>query len=379
MKIVFVGMFALGTVNGTYNAIWSAARSLVTLDHEVTIIALGHESTDRDVEIAQREGVTLLRFSSCRWFGFWKDTDGVFEQHIRAVKPDIVDLQFVRIPKYVFISNFLRREGIPYVITLHGGMNSTEMKRKYWRKLIYWHLVDKHIHGAAAARLFVSLAEQADYYHSLGTPKKADAVIPVSVVLPNGVPKWKGRVDVAAPTLSYFGRYDIWTKGLDKAALMIEALHVEGIKAELHLYGSPGDRFEQDMREYMSRHAETPIVDHGFVDGLEKFSEMARHDFFLLYSRFEAVGISLIEAMSCGVPAIVSELCDISSELAAQDAAIVIPMDPAAAAKVIVEALGSPSRIQQIAENGRVYASRKCDPVAITQQTSSFYQQACRL
>lgn len=378
MRIVFVGMFALGTVNGTYNAIWSAARSLAMLEHEVTIIALGHESTERDVEAARREGVTLLRFPHSQWSGFWKDTGGLFESYIRKLNPDIVDLQFVRIPKYVFISNLLRREGIPYVITLHGGMNSTEMKRKYWRKLVYWHLVEKRIHLAAAARHFVTRAEQADYYRNLGTPKETDAVIANSVVLPSGAPKWQGRMNAAGPTLGYFGRYDIWTKGLDKAAQMIEALHKNGVKAELHLYGSPGDRFKQDMTDYVSRFAESPIVDHGFVGGIEKFGEMTRHDFFLLYSRFEAASISLIEALSCGVPVIISEQCDMSSDLEAQDAVIVVPMDPELAAKVIVEALGSPSRIQKIAENGRAYVSRTFDPATVARQAVSFYQRASR-
>ena len=378
MRIVFVSRFALGTVNGTYNALWSLACSLVKLGHKGSIVALGHESTEEHVSAARREGIDILRYPHHRWLGFWRDSGRVFQNHIRDFQPDIVHLHYVRVPKYVYISKFLRHEGISYVITLHGGMNPREMKRKYLRKLIYWQLLEQYVHRGAAAMHFISNAEQTNYYRCYGSFKEVDRVVGNAIILPAVRQRWKGSLDTQAPTLGYFGRYDIWTKGLDKAAKMLEALHRRGVKAELHLYGASGDRYERTMRKYKSQHARLPIYDHGFVDGCDKFSAMAGHDFFILYSRFELFPISLIEAMSCGVPAIVSENCDLAPELAGRNAAVVVPMNPGEAAQVVLKLLETPKRIAKIAENGRAFVLQECDPKVQAMEMISFYQRVCQ-
>jgi hypothetical protein len=248
------------------------------------------------------------------------------------------------------------------------------MQRRYVRKIAYWHLVEKRIHRAAAAIHFVTGRERDDYYATVGAPHRWDAVILDPIETTDDIPRWTGALDPARLSLSYFGRYDVWHKGLDLAARLIDTLRRRGVGAELHLYGSSGSRYGKQMAAFNRAFAGLPITDHGFVDGREKLSGMARHDMYLQYSRFELFGRSLVEAMGCGVPALVSDRSDLAPILAPRDAAIEIPMDPERAADVVARILDSPDRVRAVGERGREWANTACNPSNIAQQLIRLYR-----
>lgn len=374
MRICHVGHFKIGTVNGNYNALWSLACAQVKNGHNVTIIRVGKPVAQEQVILAREQGIILLGFPCPMWYGYWHDKTGVFLKYLKTVNPDIVHLQYVRIPKLLFISRVLQENGIPYVISLHGGMNSIEMKRKRIRKWLYWHGIEKKVHSAASGIHFVTAQEKNDYYSTLGKPKSLDIVIPNAVEIPIEI-EYSFNCQWEHLTFAYFGRYDIWHKGIDLMVELVRHLREFGILAELHLYGSPGDRFGEAMSSLVQENSGVPIYDHGFVDGIQKYQQMAAHDFYLQYSRFELFGISLVEAMALGVPVIVSEKCDLAPALDEFEAAIEIPMNPKSAVQKLLPILKNRDNIKAIAKNGQKWALAYCAPDNIAHTMSSFYQR----
>jgi glycosyltransferase involved in cell wall biosynthesis len=376
MKIIHVGNFRLGTANGNFNAIWSLAKAQAALGHEVSIIQMRKLPNPNDVPIAEKNGIRLVGypFPKRDKFVYWRDYENKFENLIERLQPDIVHLQYVRIPKFYAISNILHKKKIPYVISLHGGLNSTEMKRKRVRKKIYWNVVEKFVHQNARAIHFISTAERDDYYKTLGTPKINDTVVFNAVQIEENGSKWRyENFNARAPKVAFFGRYDIWHKGIDLAVDLVRRLNRAGIAAELHLHGLPNKRDVAAIKRLLNN-ADIPIFDHGYSDGEKMLTAMASYDLYLQYSRFELFGLSLVEAISLGVPALVSEACDLAPELVSQCAAIQISLDPKRAAETVVAALRCPEELKRIGDRGRSWAIEHCEQNSVALQMTKFYE-----
>jgi glycosyltransferase involved in cell wall biosynthesis len=91
-------------------------------------------------------------------------------------------------------------------------------------------------------------------------------------------------------------------KGVDVLLDVFTELEREGVPAELSLIG---DVAERDLAD---RAGKMPNVTHRpFMPQSRLFAEVARHDCMVLPSRFDSFGMVVPEAMSVGVPAIVSD------------------------------------------------------------------------
>ena len=91
-------------------------------------------------------------------------------------------------------------------------------------------------------------------------------------------------------------------KGVDILLDVFDALHRDGVSAHLSLVGGGGDA------ALMARARSMPNVGvQSFVRKPALFDLMAQHDYLVLPSRFDSFGMVVPEAMSVGVPVIVSD------------------------------------------------------------------------
>jgi glycosyltransferase involved in cell wall biosynthesis len=67
------------------------------------------------------------------------------------------------------------------------------------------------------------------------------------------------------------------------------------------------------------------VVWTGFIDGLEKYAAFEEASVFVLPSHSENFGVSVVEAMSHGLPAIVSDQVALHREIAEANAGLVVP------------------------------------------------------
>lgn len=376
MRIVHCGWFELGSVHGTHHALWQLALAQRAAGHEVAIANLGWEVAPAAVAEARAHGIELVGIPCGHWDRFWTDPGATIARAIDRLQPDIAHLQYVRIPKFRALARVLAGAGIPWVVSLHGGLMAAEMRRNRLRKLAYWRFVEAAIHRGAAGIHFVTEAERLDYHRHLGRPKAADAVVANVVEIPPGAAAWQGPIDSRAPRLASLGRYDVWHKGLDLGVDLLRGLRSRGFDASLHLHGDTAGRFDAPMDALRRAAADLPVVDHGRVSGAAKFAALARHDIYLQYSRFELFGMSLVEALAIGMPVILSEACDLAGPLGAAGAALVVPMDPALAAEVVAGWLADPVAGASMAARGREWARRHCAAATVAAQMTDFYRCA---
>jgi glycosyltransferase involved in cell wall biosynthesis len=220
---------------------------------------------------------------------------------VRSV--DVVHLHGAFNPSNTSISRALRR---PYVFSPHSGYDPVSLRRSRVRKFLYRLAFERRMLERAA--LLVALTEA-----ELGQLRQFGAA-GSAIVIPNGVTAAPGQVDshgfrrqigVSAEALLalFVGRLDVHRKGLD--------LLVEGLAAApgWHL-AMVGPRFRDVPR------LERMIADLGVGDRVHLVGErqgralreaLAACDVFALMSRWEGLPMALLEAMSFGKPAVVSE------------------------------------------------------------------------
>ncbi|MBI1857512.1 MAG: glycosyltransferase [Candidatus Melainabacteria bacterium] len=84
---------------------------------------------------------------------------------------------------------------------------------------------------------------------------------------------------------------------------------------------------------------ENKVLFTGWLDGKDKLSAFVDSNVFVLSSYFENFGMSVIEAMACGVPVIVSNKVGICSEVEKYNAGMVVELNPIALCESIQRVL----------------------------------------
>jgi glycosyltransferase involved in cell wall biosynthesis len=216
---------------------------------------------------------------------------------------DVVHLHGAFNPSNTAVSRALRR---PFVFSPHSGYDPVSLRRGRTRKRIYAALFERAMLERASLVVTLTQVERED-------ARRFGASGPVEVI-PNGVEPAPRDVDrdafrrdlAIAPTdrLAVFvGRLDVHRKGLD--------VLVRGVAAApgwtLALVGPPFRDVDGLERLIAELAVDERVRFVGERQGRRLLEALAAADVFALLSRWEGLPMSLLEAMSLSVPAIVSE------------------------------------------------------------------------
>ena len=203
-----------------------------------------------------------------------------------------------------------RRLRVPYVISPHGGYAPASLARSTRRKTAYKYLLERPMLRRAALRVALTDVEARDL-DAFGAGR------PVAVI-PNGVIPAPRDLDGAAfrrelglgPTdrlLLFVGRLDILHKGLD---VLLDGV-AEASAWRLAVVGPDvrgGRAWLLARAEALGMLSRLAVV--GPRQGRALHEAFAAADCFALTSRWEGLPIALLEALSHGVPAVVSPAVD---------------------------------------------------------------------
>jgi glycosyltransferase involved in cell wall biosynthesis len=252
-----------------------------------------------------------------------------------------------------------RAAAVPYVLRPLGSFDPWALRRKSLPKAALWHAgVGRLVRGAAALHCTTDderrLAEA-----SLGALSY--------VVIPPGLDDEEPAAAAADDEERQADRYVLAlsrlhpVKGLE---LLIEcfldaAADDAAASWRLVIAGDGDAAYVDRLRAIGRRHpAGSRVVFAGWLDGAAKVRVLRGASLFALPSHQESFGLSALEALSHGVPVILTEGVNLAPAVAAAEAGWVVPRDRVALAAVLIEAMRSPAERSRRGAQGRVLSEK---------------------
>lgn len=219
------------------------------------------------------------------------------------------------------------RARVPYLIASHGMADPWALRQKRWKKLAYAALVEnRNLRGAACLHALTG--------PEVGHLRRMAPFAPVALV-PNGVdlaaftrlpdrsdfeeefPELRGRF-----VLLFFSRVHK-KKGLDLLAPALARVKKEFPQAHLLVAGIDDGALAPFLQQAESLGIRDRITYVGHVSGERARQAWGAADAFVLPSHSEGFSMSVLEALACRLPALVTTACYFP-ELEREDAGIVV-------------------------------------------------------
>lgn len=219
-------------------------------------------------------------------------------------KPDIVVFQELYRKEYIPIFKVLKRHSIPYIIVPHGELSVVAQKKKFFKKFLANNFIFNKIANNALAIQCLSKKEK-----DLTKMGRKKIIIPNGIHIPN-INRVEKNLNDNGIKFVYIGRLDAYHKGLD---LMLEAIKIKERlllenQAKFFIYGPDGlgrKRFLEKIIKKLNISNIVTLCDP--ISGKEKSQVLLEANCFIQTSRFEGMPLGVLEAMSYGIPVLITE------------------------------------------------------------------------
>ena len=287
-------------------------------------------------------------------------------------RPDAVVFHEVYRPAYLRMGALLRKKGIPYIVVPHGELQKEAQQKKRLKKM------------AANLLLFGRFVSGACAVQCLSEWEKAETAFGrVKFVGTNGVTIPPLRKESFRPDglrFLYIGRLEERVKGLD---LMIDAVRREGAllrerHCTLSIYGPDYQGRYARVEELIRQAGVEDIVrlDHELT-GAAKERELLDADVFIQTSRSEGMPLGILEAMSYGLPVLITEGTSLASLVAHSGAGWTAATEPAAIAGALRAAVVQADTLGERSVCARRLAESRFDWPAVAGAALEKYREVC--
>lgn len=353
----------LGEYGGPLRVAVNQARQLIAHGHDVVIAgsARGYDHLPRDIEGVPAQlhpAVTLLPrvgFAGVGSPGLWRwlrqhatDFDVV---HVHAAR-DLVTLPAARIAA---------SRGVPYVLQPHGMIDPS---RRLLARPLDAALTRPVLRGARHVLHLTSL-ERAGLVEVAGE-------LPL-VHVPNGVPPQTEVAEADRPTVLYLARL----APRKRPVLFVEAARrvARTHPTTTFLLVGPDEGEGAAVDEAMAR-AVSEGVDISWGGALapdQTVEMMRRASVYVLPSVDEPYPMSVLEAMSVGLPVVVTDTCGLAATVREAQAGHVVDDSLDALVDAIDRLLGDPAGAREEGANGRRLVRYQLSMSSVVRQLESLY------
>jgi glycosyltransferase involved in cell wall biosynthesis len=315
------------------------ARAQANQGEETHIIGVSAKADEH--QRVEREGVVIHAFpAGPHPFALHEDLQNFLSQR----PPMMAHIQVPLEPQMNAVSRFLRRAGIPYVLSTHALWSPLMLSRRRWRKLAYKFAFDLPMARGALAIHATAEAEVVDIQrYAPGVPvfvirnaidlETIDSVPPDASFWSRKLPRLREGVELWC----FLGRLDPYQKGLDLLLDAWNKVDKESGRLHLALIGPFWRDSSKKLRDQVTRLGLSDTVHFvGPLHGREKYQALKAASFYVQTSRFETTPYSIQEALACGLPVVVTEGTNFGQDVLDYRAGRCEPFDASAVAEAIV-------------------------------------------
>ena len=222
-------------------------------------------------------------------------------------KHNVIIFHGIYIPIYLTIMAFCNNSKIG--LMPHGSFHALVLEKNKSFKKMYLTIACKLMAHRKVALIALTETEKQDSHKATRTRLPILIFGPVILRPENENAISQTRL-IDVPRILYIGRYDIQTKGLD--TLIEIAKLMKNDKIIFQLRGPSKSSGYRWLKKEITKFGLEKTVDLGdVVFGDEKTDLIRRASLFMLLSRNEGMPLSVIEALSYGCPAVVTEATNV--------------------------------------------------------------------
>jgi glycosyltransferase involved in cell wall biosynthesis len=249
-----------------------------------------------------------------------------------------------------------RRYAVPYVLRPLGTLDPWALRFHRRRKAVYFRLFERRNLLGAAAVHAVSEGERLAI-EALGLPVRV-------VTIPLGIDRataggsalgvgWNDSNKGDLTNVLFLSRLHP-KKGLEILLDAVERLSRRTRRMRLVVAGDGDAAYVQNLKDRTARCGLDEVVTFtGFVEGAEKERLLQAADLFVLPSYDENFGIAVGEALSVGLPVVVSEHVALAEDVRRAGAGLVVPCDVEHLSRALATLIGDPDLRHRMGEAGR--------------------------
>jgi len=385
MKILHVIANLASRYGGPPKACFEMAKATARLGHDISIFTTNQDGPTRlRVPIGQilYKGDVKIKYFPIQKPRFWGFSFPLAIELKKVIKCfDIVHIHSLYLFHGMISGYYCRRYNVPYLIRPHGTLDPFIYKRHRFRKSLMEFLFEQQNFNYAHAIHFTTEEEMKLATTSNLMLKPKGIVVPLGIELSEykNLPEY-GTFRAKYPEINgkkiilFLGRIN-FKKGLE---ILIKAYSkITNLRSDVHLViaGPDNNGFEKRVKEWLKDKA---LLDRttftGMLYGKEKLSVLRDADAFVLPSYSENFGLSVIEAMACGLPVIISDRVNIWGEVSKKGAGKVIPCDGNQLAKSIIELLDNKDLAKHMGLKGKALVSDHFEWSKIASKLENVYR-----
>lgn len=310
---------------------------------------------------------------------FASDEHRGVQETIKLLNPDFVHLHGVWCSTIQQAARACQSLDVPYAIAPHGALGAWSMSQKGLKKRLALRLG----YGKSIARARFVHVNNSDEYEVIKARFPASAVreIPHGVDVSNL--KRRPGPDLflkhfpfleGVPFILFLGRL-AHQKAPD---LLVRAFGIVSSRfpaLQLVLAGPDDGRASQTQREMerLDPSVRTRVHLLGPVYDDQKWSAYRAASVFCLPSRYESFGLTIIEAMSCGAPVVVTDTC-FFPDVSQSGAGLQAQLDEQSLASALSQLLSDGAAAKAMGQRGRVLVQQKYSWDVISRQIIEEYK-----
>jgi glycosyltransferase involved in cell wall biosynthesis len=378
MKILQVIPYFNPKFGGDFNVCTNLSKELVKRSHEVTLITTDLEFDQEYADKIRTEGVAVISFhcvADYRLFLYSPSIKKWLDKNLKEF--DIIHLHTFRTYQNAMVRTFAMKYGIPYIIQAHGSVlpffEHTFLKKCFDTAWGY-----KILHDAVIC--IASTQIESDQYEKMGVLKNKIVIVPNGIDISQyrdlplrGQFRSKYQIPENVRIVLFLGRIHK-IKGIDLLVTAFSQLCSEMANVKLVIAGPDGGDLAQIQQQIRELHIEDFVLFTGPLYDKDKLEAYIDADVFVLPSRYDSFGNSLIEAWMCALPVIMTKNCCISSFLKNSDAGIVVDFDPGQIKEKIYDLLDNEEKREKMGMNGKKLVQENFEITRIIQKFEEIYE-----
>jgi glycosyltransferase involved in cell wall biosynthesis len=256
--------------------------------------------------------------------------------------PDLIIFHGIFFYNYCKIARQLHKLGIKYVVVPHGSLTESSIKQKAIKKYLGFRLLfGKFIKEARA----IQYLTEGEHNSSGDRWNKHFIIVPNGCEIPAKQKKQFRDKDLIGV---FIGRKSVYYKGLD---LLIEACNsikenLENINCKINIYGPEEHRSNEVLNKAIQAYGLNEYISlYDSMYSEDKVNVLLNSDFFILTSRTEGHPVALIEALSYGIPSLVTTGTNMTEEISGSNAGWIAEPNVESIAKALTRILNNIDQI----------------------------------